>query len=198
MGYSTNPGLIAERADLLDRLAAGQACAWATDPDPQATQREAYRIRECLAIAKRYPEDFPALAAAADRFTIVVVRDGLIEAKPKQAPHASTVVGGGVATVQAPHEPARRNVPTVGLTRAEELIAAWIEVQPSNDPLRFAETRLSDVELRELYAWTSDAQHRLAILVGDGHITLTKYKKGIEAIAWTPPQPAPVPRNFDV
>jgi hypothetical protein len=199
MAYSTNPGLIAERADLLDRLAAGQACAWECDPDPQATQRLAYRIRECLAIATRYSEDFPALAEAAKRFSIVIVRDGLVEAKAKQANHASAVVVGAAAPmVQTPLAVARPNAQTVGLTRADELIAAWISVQPSNDPLRFEQTTLSDIELRALHAWTSDPMHHLAILVGDGHVTLTRFKKGIEAIAWTPPQPAPAPKRFDL
>lgn len=199
MAYSLNPQLVRDRAVLLAPLAEGKATAWACESDPAATRRLAYRIRECLWIAAQRANraEFPELARAAERFTIVVVKPGLVEARPKQALHAS-LVPTQVLQGAAVYEPARPNVPTVGLTEAEQLIDSWRATQPSNDPLRFNDTRLSLDELTKLHKWASDPAHHLMVIVGPTHVTLAKFDKRVAGdVAWTPPKPGTPVKSFD-
>lgn len=190
MAYSLNPQLVRDREALLRPLAEGKPAAWTCDADPAETRRQAYRIREGLWIAAQASNraEFPALAAAHERFTIVIVKPGLIEARPKQSLHSVLVVGQVYqgATIM---EPARPHVPTVGLTTAAQLIDSWRASQPSNDPLRFNETRLDDAELIKLHAWASDPNHHLMVIVGPSHVTLAKFDKRVAAdVAWSPPR----------
>src|SRR5438045_3633207 len=91
MGYSVNPGLVEERKELLKDLAAGQTTKWVTRKDPQSTRHLAYKIREALSIAARYPQQFPELARAAELFSIHEVEDGIVEARFKGDKTATSV-----------------------------------------------------------------------------------------------------------
>lgn len=173
MGYSINPQVIADRMYLLEDLNAGNAAAWIiTPPDGYEARRRAYAIREALYIAKtRAPEDYPNLAAAYDRFEIVVVNDGLVEAKPRATSHVQGA-----------------EVPTVHKSTAAEVIASWQARQPSNDKLSFQQPRLSLEELTKLYEWCIAHEPALMMMVGKDNLTVAPLEAG-NTYYWKPPEP---------
>jgi hypothetical protein len=187
MGYSTNPELVEKHRELLARLEAGETCRWLIKGGWDETRRTAFAIRQGLKIAGMYPQRFPALASAAAKFSIHIVARGTIEARVRSIPSVETAPAPARA-VQHGLEPFGRDVPSVGLTTAQEIIEAWRVHQPSNDPLRFTSTVLSTDELIKLYAWATGRAPKLMILVGEHNQTLvlTLHDMSTKAYAWTP------------
>lgn len=200
MSYSTNPQLVVERMHDLLELKAGRACRWRVNPaTPHQTKLHAYRMREALNIASKYPHMFPELARAYEAFEIWYIEPGLVEARPAAA---SNVVAG---ITNRTTEPARSMAPTVGLWQAEDVIEAWRRSQPTNDPINFQSTKLDTAELTKLWnffqedARTNSMEHpRWMVLVGDSHITLTPWQEEVDKYSWKPAaQPTPE-EQFDV
>jgi hypothetical protein len=185
MGYSRNPELVEVEMPNLLELKAGRSCRWTTAPNWPATSSLLRRLRQALYIANLYPERFPELALASKNFALHLVGPGIIEAKPKQTAtvetdlHAIARVQGGPVW--------GKEVSTVGKTTADEIVTAWAEHQPSNDPLNFQQTKLSPEELSKLYHWAKNGNNHpeLMLLVGEGFLTVALVERG--APEWSPP-----------
>lgn len=202
MGYSVNPEIVRERAELVIELAKGFPQVWELEPDHALTQRKAYSIREVLHVASLFPDQFPELAQADDMFSIHVVRPGRIEARFKSS---STVRTGSPGSIpQQIHGIVTpltgfKTVAQVGLTTAEECIESWLGHLPSSDPLLLQRTDLNLNELVQLYTFCSTSTPRLMMLVGDEHITISLHEAGVAEIAgWQPPQVHAAPEEFDL
>jgi hypothetical protein len=194
MGYSTNPELVEQRKSLLQPLAEGRTTRWTPDSDPTETKRFVYSLREALHIAALYPHRFPELAKAAENFTIVSPRPGVVEARFKQG-KTETSVSSEVATHGL--EPQGKLVQQVGQVSADGIIQSWRDHLPSNDPLHFTDTRLDFEELTELHAFCRSNTPRLMILVDEelGLLTVSLFDGSIEEFAWSPPEPTPPPEK---
>lgn len=187
MAFSINPQLAEQRrVELnLDALAEG-AQRWRTTPDPVITRRLAYRIREALYIGNMYPERFPILAMAYDRYAIHIIEPGIIEAKLKSNP---TVQSSGITPQHGGGAPWGREQATVGPSAADEIIDAWQKHLPSSDAMNFPQTTLTDDELMKLWEWATRRNPRLMILVGAGTITVSLRQAEMDSYAWSPPAP---------
>lgn len=198
MGYSVSPETVERIQRELDLsvLAAGKPCKWQVTKDPLVTRRKAFRIREALSIAARFPQTFPELARAAEHFAIHIVEDGLIEARWKvgktESSVASTTPTFGGETHGIP-------VPSVSLRSAGDVIDSWRRHLPSSDPLHFTSTALSPEELLVLYTWAQE--NGLMLLVDSERETLTVslIEPSVLEFAWHPPQEAAPPKEeFDL
>lgn len=194
MGYSTNPELVEQRKSLLQPLAEGRTTRWTPDSDPTETKRFVYSLREALHIAALYPQRFPELARAAEKFTIVTTAPGSVEARFK---HGKTETS--VSSDAPTHglEPQGKLVQQVGMLSADDVIESWRSHLPSNDPLHFTDTRLDFEELAVLWAFCVANVPKLMILVDEeqGLLTVSPFDGSIEEFAWSPPEPAPPPEK---
>lgn len=196
MANSISPKTVENRRELLKDLEAGKTTRWTTAVDPLATRRLANQIREALFVARKFPEQFPALAQAAERFSIHIVTDGLIEARVKptktETSASSSVPTHGGETLGT------ERTSLVGLGSAAQVINSWKAHLPSSDALHFTRTQLSQGELRELYKWTRTWKPKLMILVGDDTLTLSLWDVTIKEFAWHPPRVSEPEEKFDV
>ena len=201
MAYSTNPELVRARLGLLTELQAGRACRWRVDPPTRReTHIQAYRIREALYCANVHADKFPELALAYKIFSIYEVEPGLVEAKLR------TQAGVEISAAPAPREmPIHgqavwgREVSTVAKTTAQELIESWQAHLPSNDPLKFPQTKLPTEELTKLHAWTTSHEPKLMLLVGAESITISLRTPDMAAFAWQPPpEPKKPEKQYDL
>lgn len=189
MGYRKNPDLVAQRkqADpaLLANLEKGLPDKWKTAKDPVPTERLAFKIRECLYIAARYPKRFPALAKASENFAIHIVEDGLVEARWKTG---RTETGVQIWSSTQEGEVQGKIVSVTKHTTAEELKNAWMEHLPSSDPLHFTQTLLSYDELVDLFTWATHRTPRLMLLVDESNekITVSLRDPSVQEFAWSP------------
>jgi hypothetical protein len=199
MSYGINPETVEKLRPELTELEAGHPCKWEVAQDPLITHRKAYRIREALKIASRYPRRFPALAEAAKNFSIHIIRDGLIEARWKVTPEAAVALG-AVPTHGGMDASAGKPQPSVGVSSAIEIIKAWRDHLPSSDPLHFVSTLLSVKELSDLYTWAVTNTPKLMLLVDESRRTLTLSLRDTSALefSWHPPKAAPLPEKFDL
>ena len=201
MAYSTNPEIVVARLGLLTELQAGRACRWRVDPPTRReTHIQAYRIREALFCANVHADQFPALALAYHTFSIHEVEPGLVEAKLKT--QAGVEVSAASVTREVPIHglaPWGREVSTVSKTTAQELIDGWQAHLPSNDPLKFPQTKLPPEELRLLHSWASSNTPRLMLLVGAESITISLTTPDMAAFAWQPPpEPKKPEKQYDL
>jgi hypothetical protein len=204
MSYGINPEAVERLREAwpaeMAELEAGRPCKWACLSDPLITQRLAWRIRNALRIASRYPNRFPALAQAAKNFSIHVVRDGLIEARWKPGATQTEAELGSTPTHGGMDEPHGKAQPSISLSRADEVIEAWQRHLPSSDPLHFTSTLLGHTEMVALYTWAVHNTPRLMLLVDEDRHTLTVSLHDTSAVefAWHPPKAAPLPEKFDL
>lgn len=202
MSYGINPEAVEKLRELwpkeLAELEAGRPCKWTYTPDPLITQRLAWKIRNALRIASRYPNRFPALARAARSFSIHIIRDGLIEARWKpDATQFSVELG---ATPTHGLEPHGKSQPSVGVSKAEEVISAWRNHLPSSEPLHFTSSLLGHMELVALHSWAVNNTPKLMLLVDEDRNTLTVSLHDTSAVefSWRPPKAAPPLEKFDL
>jgi len=186
---------------LLAELQAGRACRWRVDPPTrEETHRLAYRIREALYCASIHALRFPELALAHRSFSIHEIEPGLIEAKLKAQAGVELTAGGSPREVPV-HGLAvwGKEVSTVSKTTAQELIDSWQAHLPSNDPLKFPQTRLPPEELKVLHSWTSSHEPKLMLLVGAESITISLRTPDMATFAWQPPpEPKKPERKYDL
>lgn len=144
MGYSKNKISLLKIESALLPLKEYRAAAW-DRPDGDA-DRWAYKVRQALYIAARFPSEFPELAEASKRYKIMVVNDNLVQAVVTGAPSEATLrspesaMAQGLVVAGAPHDYA-------AVQTAQEIMEAWYNVQPSNDKIHFPEAMLSDEQL---------------------------------------------------
>lgn len=189
MGYRKNPDLVSQRkaADptLLADLERCKPTKWVTVKDAVVTERLAYRIRECLYIAARYPRRFPELAKASENFAIHIVEDGLVEARWKTG---GTETGVQTWGSQQEGEVQGKIVSVTKYSTAEGLKNAWMEHLPSSDPLHFKQTLLSYEEMVDLYTWATHRTPRLMLLADEPNekITISLLDPTVLEFAWAP------------
>lgn len=187
MAYSVNPETIENRRPMYKEfykaLESGKPAKIEIARDPLVTRRVARQLREVLYIAARYPERYPKLAEAAERFAIVEVRDGLIEARFKPTKVETSF---RVETSIQGLEPQGKPVPSVNVTTAAQIIESWKKHLPSSDPIHFKQTVLDEVELTKLWEWATSWKPKLMILIGDHTLTLSHRDPTVSEFAWRP------------
>lgn len=190
MGYSENPELLQSKMYLFTELREGKATRWTCGSSRVATKNFVEQIHECLHIASVNPQRFPELARAKQAFRIHVIRPGLVEARPRTS--ASVVVTSSESFAPV--------VPTVGVKSAQEIINAWRDHMPSQDPIMFQQHKLDMLELTTLYDWCDSHEPRLMMLVGDAHLTLSlRVVFRGDDLSWKPPAPTPAPeREYNI
>lgn len=201
MAYSTNPATVDSRLedDLLgpglDSIARGSEYSWHCTRDPLITQRVARQLRETLNLAGKHPMRFPQLAAAAEVFTITVIRDGLVEAKYKSVPKTETSVSNNTPITGL--EPQGKPVATVSLVTAEQVIDSWRAHLPSSDPIHLTKVNLNPDEMFTLWQWAVRHTPKLMLLADESRHTLTvsHLDPSVVEFAWSPPQPAVEPEE---
>jgi hypothetical protein len=184
----------------LRELELGRACRWTVDPPTlDETKRRAYEIREALYIASLYPSEFPALAQARKNFSLFIIKPGVIEAKPRGTSSLAPALLKDRETPIHGIGPWGREVATVGLTTSAEVQRAWLDHEPSLDPIHCQQTTLPLVELKDLHVWATLHTPRLMLLVGEGFITVSLRDTEMDGYAWKPPEPEPEPeKNYDL
>lgn len=203
MGYSTSTSTIENRRELIgyDSLEAGQSTRWTTRPGRAGNL--ARQIREVLRIASQHPDQYPKLAEAAKIFKIevpahnvvqAVLRDRGVLQRDTNLPVRDDDLEGDEAPGGGGVEFGRPQART-GLTRAAQVIDAWIKHLPSNDLMHFPQTTLSTEELEELYRWARSRTPRLMFFVPEGSLTLSIAEDDVEAHSWHPAV-APVAETF--
>lgn len=162
MGYSNNPALVRKARELLQPLTTGKDFVWTGVTDPR---RLAYRLRECLAIARKHPEEFPQLNQFAHKYII-------------------RTFTGSVAAIM-PEEPqsmaARPTVPQAAVSQfvidspvsVAQVIEAWINQQPSLALLILTNCSFSNSELSELALWASRNEPAWMVLHERGERSVT-------------------------
>lgn len=221
MGYSNNPDLVEARRDLLEPLTRGGPCQWQIAGGWHETRQAAFKIREALRIAAMYPARFPVLAEAASRYSIHVVAQGLIEARPRSVPNVETAPASSslpdvsfVPQSQGIDQPLGKEIPTIGMTTAEEVIRSWMYRGPSNDPLRLLGVALPQEELLTLWRWAESHTPKLMLLLNESNQTMvvslhdmsmreyafnpeTRKKEPVKK-GWQPPKPPVLKEYFDL
>lgn len=196
MAYSRSESTLIKILPELAPLEAGRTHRW--DTVPGRAWWKAGKIREALHIARNiFPSKYPRLATAAQHYTVEVLNDHTVQARPT-ANTPATAIGTGEEAVgtETPAigvtpihglEPAT-SVPRtiVGMRSASDIINYWLQAQPTNDKLVFTECLLPDSELDMLARWASYRTPRWMVVVSSsiGVITLSPYQPGIPA--WSP------------
>lgn len=191
MGYSKAPATLRAILDQLQPLVEGRPCAWDT-PEGQS-DKWAYKVREGLQIALRYPSQFPELARYAPFFVIETVSTTRVQAKmaeftPEQVvitqPDKGMVTGGTTAGTARSFG---------GPQTAMSVIQHWLDSQSRmghNDALHFPEADMSDAELSKLFQWTMKRTPVWMMLRPKGSMSLTLMPWDDQAAAahanWTP------------
>lgn len=156
------------------------------------------KVREAFHIARTiYPNKYPRLAVAASHYTVEVLDDHTVQARPT-ANTPATAIGTGEGLVET--ETSRSDVTPihgleiaggvprtiVGMRTATDIISFWLQAQPTNDKLVFTDTRLDDTELDQLARWANARAPRWMVVVSrnEGIVTLSPFQPGIPA--WTP------------
>lgn len=176
MGYSKNITTLRSMQDQLQLLAGGQPCRWER-PGGDA-DRWAYKIRECLSIAKRTARQqgentetwIKGLAAAHSAFAIRVISPTLVEASFKTDLEMSsepTPIGG--ASIQ----PAGRSHLIGEVKSLEDMMTVWSHAQPTNDPIHFPNCLLSPADLALAADWAASLKPAWMILKPKGTNSVT-------------------------
>lgn len=201
MAYSTSPSTIESLGASLDELKAGRSAAWTVQPGKE--HYWARRVREALYIARLHPKRFPELARASSQFTIKVVSPTRVEAVPKDGVKPETTALGPTLDSDEPGpqhtgtQPFGKPVSTVALTTALQVVNSWIKHLPSNDPINFQETVLSQEELVKLHTWAQARTPKLMFFVFEGSLTLAVAEDDVIADSWHPPVVSQ-PETFDI
>lgn len=187
MGYSESIATLERMLPLLKDLAEGRECMWETKGSPSYL---AYKIREALYIAKENKANYPGLAAAAEAFTIQVIRDGskrVQAVRAKNTPETSTLASANrITSIVTGLESAGPPVPTAGPQSSQSIIDAWNKTQPRTEPINFPQANLPDIELDRLYTWCQAHVPRLMMLVSGASLTLGPVEPEVEEYAYHP------------
>lgn len=197
MGYSKSIKTLENFYQYVQPLEKGLPYAWITEPG--LADKVAYKIRECLYIARIYESRYPALAAAADKFIIEVVSSSKVQAAYSTRPTEATILSGAEnVSPQSGGDPnviAGRAVATSGEQTVFTIIDAWLRAAKngnSNSTLHFPNAQLSDTQLQALWEWTKTRTPPLMIMVDDGSITLSPVDEEVVQYAWRPIETLPV------
>lgn len=188
MAYSTSPKTLEGIRSSLEKLESGSPQAWKVEPGNE--HYWARRVREALYIARLHPDQFPGLAAAAERFSIRVVGSGRVEAVAtpgRRVEAAALTPGAGEdAMAQGGGSTFGRAVPVVGLSTAEAVIGSWLAQSPSQDSIVFADTVLDEENLTKLHRWAASRTPKMMFFVNDGSLTLAVKDADAFPHSWHP------------
>ena len=176
MGYSQSPSTLEKLIPSLGELNQGKPQRWTGLMQPNLW---AYKVREALYIAKLHADDYPELAQAAEKFSVVIVDSQTVETRLKQQSPTLVSVGGNSEFTEA--GPSRR---VEGPQTAATIIEYWIKAQPSNSPLYFPQAGLSRTDLIQLYQWAE--KQGWFLFVADDAITLQRSSRDLAGLQWTP------------
>lgn len=203
MGYSRSESTLQQMLPYLQPLAEGRTFAW--NIANRDGWRFAYKLREALYVALLNREKYPALAQAAERFSIRVMDQGYrVEAVAKRggpteatirAASAGAAVNESPATIHGLGGLQRTDIPTVGLQTCVQVAASWFKQKPIQEPMFFTETSLPGEELKKLWQWARQQTPRLMFFVDATAKTLTLSiaQDDVEEYSWKPaPAPEPV------
>ena len=131
-------------------LESGDPYTWIITPAEggKVTARDldtwAYKMRECLYIARLFPEKFQRLAAAASRYVITPVygTNKVTATLTSTRPTEVQVVEGASPTHGLADQPIGRAIATAGEQTVFSIIEAWKMAQPNNQPIHFPQARL--------------------------------------------------------
>lgn len=145
MGYSRSLTTIHRRETLLAPLMKGDArVVWRTTYEE--APRLAYKIMECLHIARARRLEVPRLAALADQYVVRVEQDQVVA-------ELRTTAG----SISRPTDIPGASSPKVLLvvSSSAEVIQAWIDSQPSTEPLAVVSAQLDNEAREELRRFAS-------------------------------------------
>lgn len=206
MGYSKNLENLRSFYTHVKALEQGEPYMWYLEADakPGDIDRLAYRIRECLYLAKLYPTAYPGLTAAADRYIIEVV-DGF----KVQARLTSTIIPEAVILTEGTRvDPvhggdtshAGQALATEGPQTEFTIIEVWTKAAKAgnaNTPLYFPQAALGYGSLVNLWRWCQARRPKLMILVDGDAVTVGPVDDHVVAYSWRP-EPQDLPPDVEV
>lgn len=146
MGYSNNPALVRRAAETLRPLIERKSVVWSNIQHPS---RFAYKIRECLSIARAHPAEFPELSQVAHRYLIRCF-GGTVEARlVDEAANWANVAHTEIVTAV----PASTRHVIDNPTSVLQVVNAWIHTRPSSLPYLLTNCSFSNAELQKLASW---------------------------------------------
>jgi len=191
MPYILKPERVEEIRPQLAALEAGEMLAWTVPVE--RTDYWINRLREALAIARRFPERFPELAAWHGRVRIESPEPGRIQTRLTGASVDEISVGaaGAPVTTHGQEQQARLVSATLTApTKAVQVVEWFFQQQPTNGPLHVPQSGLDDAELRKLYDFLASRQPRWMMLKprGADSLTLLPWQEEVASTgaAWTP------------
>ncbi len=191
MAYSRSPATLDAMilSGQLSELAAGRGCRWRTPPNE--SHRHAYKVREALFIAALYPDQYPELATAAQKFTIEVTSSREVQARlAKQTTEAATLATGigqdGHVSPNTGLEKAGRAIATAGPQSQFTIIDAWVKAQPNSDPMYFPQANLDEGQLTQLYNWATNCTPPLMLMVNGEAVTVSLVDRAVVQYSWHP------------
>lgn len=194
MGYSKNIRTLANFYEHLKPLERGEGFLWIVEAGHE--ERLAYKIRECLYIARLHKQQFPLLAKASENLAIEVVGPTKVQARVTHGSVESLILSGTPGAVvqhEAGNLPPGRAIATQGEQTMFTIIEAWRKAQPNNTPIHFPQARLSYEQLVGLFSWAKNWRPPLMLLVDDelGSITVGPVDDEVVAFEWRPNPEAP-------
>lgn len=146
MGYSTSIATVRKAAPVLQPLLSGQDFCWTGLPDPQGF---AYKLRECLHIARQNPAEFPQLSKFAHKYRIEVLTGSVYARMIPDAgtSHPQPLTQNGTAASVV-------NNPSTVL----EVVQAWLRQQPATTPILITDCHFTNAELERLEKWATQQQ----------------------------------------
>lgn len=175
MGYSKNPITIRKMIGELGGLLQGRPEVWQRG---EGADKFGYKVRECLAIAQLYPNEFPGLAKAARELTIKVDGGTVMAMPKKQRTHVP--ISPTIHQQTTPRD-------ELGLNDLEELgaptilfapetvaqaIQFWLNTQPSIQPVEFRNVTFTNAEIQQLTKWAANLEPAWAVTHEPGSTTL--------------------------
>lgn len=195
MAYSRSESTLRRILPELQPLAEGRTHKWNTDNG--RAWWYAGKIREGLYIAREiYPHKYPKLALAAEHYTVEVLDDHTVQARPTANTPATAISDGDGpkgAEHPAPGYPTHGlelvgGVPRtiVGQKTATDIIAFCLRAMPTNDKLVFTEVELTNEELNQIARWAATRTPRWMLVWAPTEriATLGPWQPGIPA--WNP------------
>lgn len=167
MGYSKNPALVRKAAELLQPLLSGKSVTWNSLANPD---RFAYRIRECLAIVRRHPAQFPELAKVAHLYKITP-QESSVCAHLVTEPDWKAMTTDQVVYAEKVQPPNKQVVDAP--TSVLQVVNAWIHSRPSELPIVLTNCTFSNLELEKLAVWAESQEPKWMVVHEEGTKTVT-------------------------
>ncbi len=144
MGYSNNEQTLRSRLDLIEPLLEGKEVTWQVVPGHE--NQLAYKIRECLRIARKNPEKFPEFARISRSYRINVPRPGTVTATLLEP----------IPEVKVITSPALETLTAQTANSAAAIIQYILDIEKRGAAPRkinYSGVTLPPAELRKLYNW---------------------------------------------